>query len=143
MNTVIWQNTALSGAGVSCDESLSSVVNCTITQNRAASYGGGILFDGGATKIINDIIWENTDDLYSESFGPASRPDHTDISDGDFLRVNGNLSADPLFVNPEEGDFRLSPESPCINAGHPAAIYNDSDGTRNDMGAYGGPEAER
>jgi len=142
MNTVIWKNTALSGAGVSCDESLSSIVNCTITENRAASYGGGILFDGGATKIINDIIWKNTDDLYSESFGPASRPDHTNISDGDFLRVNSNLSADPMFVKPEEGDFRLLPESPCIDAGHPAAIYTDLDGSRNDMGAYGGPEAE-
>ena len=36
-------------------------------------------------------------------------------------------------------DFRLSPVSPCIDAGDPAAGYNDRDGTRNDIGAYGGP----
>ncbi len=38
-------------------------------------------------------------------------------------------------------DYRLAPDSPCINAGDPAAEYDDPDGSRNDMGAYGGPEA--
>ena len=142
-NSVVWKNVALSGGGISCDESLCSLVNNTIVKNRAASYGGGVLVDGGATKIVNNIIWENADDLYSESFGTASRPDHTNISDGDFLRVNGNLSKEPLFVDPENGNFRLSPQSPCIDAGRAAATYNDPDGSRNDMGAYGGPEAER
>ena len=32
----------------------------------------------------------------------------------------------------------MSDESPCIDAGDPNPIYNDIDGTRNDMGAYGG-----
>jgi hypothetical protein len=29
----------------------------------------------------------------------------------------GNLRANPLFVDPENGDFRLRPDSPCIDAG--------------------------
>jgi hypothetical protein len=33
----------------------------------------------------------------------------------------------------------LEDSSRCIDAGHPAAEYNDTNGTRNDMGAYGGP----
>jgi len=28
-----------------------------------------------------------------------------------------DIHADPLFVNPEEGDFHLQPQSPCIGAG--------------------------
>lgn len=141
-NSLFWKNVALSGGGVSCDESLCSLINNTIVENRGASYGGGVFIDGGATKILNCIVWENGDDLYSESFGTASRPDHTNISDGDFLRINGNLSENPMFVDMARGDFRLMPESPCRDAGHSAAAYNDTDGSRNDMGAYGGPEAK-
>ena len=41
------------------------------------------------------------------------------------------ISADPKY-GPE---FTLSAGSPCIDAGHPDPIYNDPDGSRNDMGA--------
>jgi len=64
----------------------------------------------------------------------------------------GNTSTDPLFVDPDNGDFSFQPNSPCIDSGNPNEIYNDIEdplkpgyalwpamGTlRNDMGAYGG-----
>ena len=50
----------------------------------------------------------------------------------------GNLVADPLFIDPENTNFMLEAGSPAINAGHPANQYKDSNGSRNDMGAYGG-----
>ena len=37
------------------------------------------------------------------------------------------------------GVNQLQSTSPAINAGNPASTYNDRDGSRNDMGAYGGP----
>jgi len=37
----------------------------------------------------------------------------------------GNINADPLFVDPEAGDYHLQPNSPCIKR------------LRRDMGAYG------
>ena len=36
-------------------------------------------------------------------------------------------------------DYHLQPASPCVDAGDLAASFQDLDGSRNDMGAYGGP----
>ena len=57
----------------------------------------------------------------------------------------GTVSVDPLFADPENGDYRLLPGSPCIDTGDPA--MTDPDGSRIDMGAipFGRPftRAER
>jgi hypothetical protein len=37
--------------------------------------------------------------------------------------------------------YSLSSYSPCIDAGKPGKPFEDDDGTRNDMGVWGGPEA--
>jgi len=50
----------------------------------------------------------------------------------------GNIDTEPLFVDPDNNDFQLQPSSPCIDSGHPSSIFNDWDGTRNDMGLIGG-----
>lgn len=50
----------------------------------------------------------------------------------------GNIDTDPLFVDADHGDYHLQPDSPCIDTGHPSAFYGDINGTRNDMGIYGG-----
>ncbi len=69
----------------------------------------------------------------------------------------GNIDANPLFADSTNGDYHLQDTSPCKDTGNQASQYNDpedpnppsgraldppSKGTvRNDMGAYGGPDA--
>jgi serine protease len=141
-NNVIWKNKAKIGGGISCDRCGATVINDTITANMA-TYGGGIFVDRGSVRMINLILWQNEDDFYFKELNKNSRPDHSNIGGGDFRGLNGNISADPLFADPENDDFRLQPGSPSINSGNPELIYNDHDGSRNDMGAYGGPEGPK
>lgn len=60
---------------------------------------------------------------------------------------NGNISAPASFVAysrdhiTANDDFHLQSKSPALNAGNPTASQNDVDGSRNDMGMYGGPDA--
>ena len=138
-NNLIWKNKAKLGGGISIDRSTVTAINDTITANMAV-HGGGIFVDRGSARMNNLILWQNEDDLHFKQPSPASRPNHSNIGDGDFRGINGNISADPLFADPENGDFRLQPGSPSINSGNPELIYYDHDGSRNDMGAYGGPE---
>ncbi|NOZ60139.1 MAG: T9SS type A sorting domain-containing protein, partial [Calditrichaeota bacterium] len=54
----------------------------------------------------------------------------------------GDICLDPKFAAGDSFDFRLQQGSPGIDAGDPAAGYNDKDGSRNDMGGYGGSHGE-
>ncbi len=51
-----------------------------------------------------------------------------------------NYSVDPMFVNEDSLDFHLQMFSPMIDAGHPDVL--DKDGSRSDLGLYGGPYGE-
>lgn len=93
--------------------------------------------------IINNIVVNTVYSLvdtdssifsmdYNDFWNNTNSPDITDTN---------NISADPRFVDADDGDYRLCPNlSPCIDVGHPDVAYNDVDDSRNDMGADGGPE---
>ncbi len=51
-----------------------------------------------------------------------------------------NIVADPMFEDIESEKFYLQKFSPCINSGDPSIL--DKDGSRSDMGLYGGPFGE-
>lgn len=82
---------------------------------------------------------------YNDVFNNGWDVEGTQPDRGDYVNypsqteTNGNISSDPDFFDLDNGDFHLNINSPCIDAGNPAFQYNDYDGTRNDMGAFGGP----
>jgi hypothetical protein len=54
------------------------------------------------------------------------------------------LSPNGITSNPLLGaEFQLDAGSPAIDAGNPDSRYNDADNSRNDMGAFGGPQGAR
>ncbi len=110
VNNVIAHNTAYSGGGIS--ESHSGVVNDTIYGNSAVEGGG--LF-GCIDTIVNCILYDNTASTCSQVMNCAT-PSFSCIKDW-LGEGTGNISDDPLLVDPVLGDFHLSADSPCIDAG--------------------------
>ncbi|MAG21319.1 MAG: right-handed parallel beta-helix repeat-containing protein [Candidatus Marinimicrobia bacterium] len=143
-NCIIDNNRAAKGGGglFTAVSANPTIINCVLYGNRSgiSDAGSGAIFQDKASSftILNSIVWGNSAaegaDLLWRS---ASYSDIEYNSDG-----TENIDADPLFVDPASGDFRLQPGSPGIDAGHPDAQYNDANGSRNDMGAFGGPYGE-
>ena len=126
-----------------------SISNPTIRNNTIVKNQIGISYHNFSTPIIeNNIIVDNTHIGISGSTTAGEDNCHyndvygNEINYDDATPGVGAISVNPLFVDSAGNDYHLQAGSPCIDTGNPLAQYNDLDGTRNDMGAYGGPNAE-
>jgi len=104
------------------------MTNVTISDNSAGDDGGGlyVAYSPPLPFLSYSNAWDNSPDDYS------GIPDPTGTA--------GNISANPGFLAPIPGDFHLSTDSLLVDAGSPTMV--DPDGSRSDIGAYGGPEAD-
>lgn len=128
------RNSAPSGLGcggaIECWDSSPIITNCTIVDNAGVT-GGGIYCFNSSPLVKNTIVWNNFPDSIQAC--PGSSISYSDIQGGH--AGTGNIVADPLFVDEENGDFNLQAGSPCIDAGDPTSPL-DPDGSRADMGAF-------
>jgi len=115
-----------------------NIVNCVFNKNITSSrnYSGAIV-NFGVVTITNTIVWNNSGENDYKLYSKYSTYTMSDEF-WNFLGV-GNLKLNPLFVDSGIGNYHLSANSPCVDAGHPGEYFKDVDGTRNDMGIYGGP----
>jgi hypothetical protein len=91
----------------------------SIYNNSITGCLNGIAAGEGISISYNNL-WQNAEDFLGS------------VSDS-----IGNIFRDPMYVNPDSFDFRLQAFSPLIDAGDPNIL--DVDGTRSDIGIYGGP----
>ena len=162
-----------------------SVEFCTITDNTTGGYGGGLFCMDSIVSIRNSILWNNTggqalgdeiamiDDSLSGTAVFVNYCDVTGLDQGHYLEANctlewgdGNINADPLFVDAAGGDYHLKSasghwdeitrdwilddggnyneaddeNSPCIDAGDPELGTGDEfrcNGGIVNIGVYG------
>jgi hypothetical protein len=123
-----------------------TVLNSTIAGNDRE----GILFNPQveATLLVTNSIIHGNEGSIAREAGTAW-VDYSDVEGGWSGAGTGNIDADPRFVDPADGDYRLGPGSPAIDAGtnagapdhdldgNPRPVDGDRDGTATtDMGAY-------
>jgi hypothetical protein len=105
-----------------------TVTNCTFDRNTA-DMGGGMYNDESSPTVAGCILWgDMPDEIDNLSSSPVIT--YSDVQGG--WPGTGNIEIDPLLTDPANGDLRLSPGSPCIDAGDntavPGGITNDLDG---------------
>lgn len=96
------------------------VSNSTFVAN-SADLGGAIFTRGARFEVTNTIAWANTHDQIHEDPFTIQPAMYSCIQGG--YPGEGNVDADPRFVDQAGGDFRLAAGSPLINAG-----TNDAEG---------------
>jgi hypothetical protein len=95
-----------------------SIINCTFVNNTAPTAGGIYSF----MAHIDNCIVRGPGDQFYNIYAPYVT--HNNIQGGPL--DNGNIDADPLFADPDSGDYRLSPGSPSIDAGSNPAVPDES-----------------
>jgi gliding motility-associated-like protein len=143
INAVFYKNfAAQSGGAVGTTSFVSApgnnfvdIVNSTFFQNTTNGNGGALHADGSQgvhqVNIRNSILWDNQSEVdQNEVFniGANISIDYSNIKNAipnNITDGGNNLSEDPQFVDPENGDLRISACSPMIEAGNNDHIPND------------------
>jgi hypothetical protein len=116
-----------------------------LRNNTVIANERGIVLNNRSSLAESNIIVHNTGDgLVGNDRSPTVRYNNVwgnGVNYGGVSVGTGDQTVDPRFVSESTGDYRLQIGSPCLDAGNPDSTYNDRNGGRNDMGAYGGPYA--
>ncbi len=128
-----------------------TVINSTFYGNTVTGDNGALgIGDYVFVDVYNSIFWNEdvTWEIsgyaqYSTLYHSLVQPTGNDTYDGLWNTWGfGNIDVDPLLTDPSEGDYTLTSESPCIDAGiadldsdgvEDITVYN---GSAPDMGAY-------
>jgi hypothetical protein len=166
VENLVTGNQAYAGGGFYWSAPGPILINNTIADNDATSSGSGVFANGlnGQTELANNIIVAKPGQasIYCTTFSEQNPPmirSNNIFSAGGMacdgrcpdITMSGNISLDPLFADPAQGDYHLQQGSPSIDSGdglapnlpdedldgHPRILDGDGDGAAIvDMGVY-------
>jgi len=135
MNVMIHSCTAVSAGGgvfVAGADAGCTIVSSTVTGNSvtAADGGGGLAGPESGVVVLDTIVWGNSANEVADDIAgiPASAFTSCLIGEPGFDGSQGNITGEPGFLDAASGDFRLSCDSPCIDAGSDAGAPADAAG---------------
>ncbi|MFH1465194.1 MAG: MopE-related protein [Pseudomonadota bacterium] len=161
-NCIFSENAAARGAGLALVglDIQAEVVNDNFVANDASEFGAHLCLDDAGVSFVNVIAILAVDGagIYAADSASAAASDfyYDDVwgnSGGDWAGTlsdptgtSGDISEDPLLqaytldADEADDDHHLGLGSPCLDAGSPSLA--DLDGSRSDIGVYGGPDAD-
>lgn len=139
---------ARNGTGIAVmDGANAQIVNNTIVNNEIGldcyekTAGSG----GGTGNVVNSIFYGNQTEVLLDSLSSANIS-YSVVAGDSLWPGEGNINDDPLFLDAQNEDFRLTKLSPCIDVGSAEdAPSGDAAGNLRprgsgfDMGAYESP----
>lgn len=137
-----------SGGALYLDLVTGEVLNSVVIGNDAPEGSGATVLDSPNVDVINTVFRQNTSGAAFEvAAGAVPDVTYCDFNGntsnfsgmGNVVGSNGNIGALPSFVSEANGNFALRTTSALVNTGDPA--ISDTNGTRSDIGLFGGPEA--
>jgi hypothetical protein len=140
INNLVVGNSACSGGGVYWMGSTGSTVfvNNTVADNEASASWPGVYVSGfdSRNQVQNNIITAKSGAAFycqnaASVSSPVLRANDVFSAQGaayggtcaDQTGVDGNISADPRFIDARAGDYRVGMSSPVVDAGNDAAPY--------------------
>ena len=135
-NVTFSGNVADYGAGLYNEGGDATFKNITMSGNKAESMGGAIYNEDSSPVLANSVLWGNAAPIGPQMHNEGTSSPYvlySDIEGG--YPGEGNIDADPLFVDPVDanqaptthGDYRLTEGSPAIDAGTNDVITVDTD----------------
>ena len=139
-NIITGNSTELDGGDIFCGwKSLPVIAGNTVYGNDASLGGGGLACDfGGSPSVTNTVLWSNTASFGDEIgllhylYSATATIDYSDVEGGfesafvddecELVWGEGMLDLDPVFAEPETGDFHLTLTSPCRGGGDSRAL---------------------
>lgn len=138
-NLIIYNTSEGRGGGIFCDEDAPKIINNTFAYNSSPSWAGAVqCWDAPDAVIANNIISYNDSwgVIYEGCTPPLTQNCVYGNSQGNYYPTNiphsSDINIDQLFADAGNGDYRLTFNSPCIDAGDDNAVEEDW----TDLGGY-------
>ena len=139
IGNIIASNGMMYKGAIVCCSASPEIINNTITNNVIFERGAGIYVDiDSSPKIFNNIISDNTLEYHNfrDCYAAGIDTENPSISiswnnifnnkGADYIGIpdqtgiNGNISVDPMFCDPENRVFSINRMSPCLPGNHPS-----------------------
>ena len=124
-------NSALSGGAIFCWSAILNLYNSTLAQNEASNseWSGGGLASHYVSRpnIISSLFYNNIPNSIHNGYPQTPVLVAYSLVQEQWAGWGNLIDIDPLFCDPDSGDYSLAENSPCVGTGEDGA----------NMGAFG------
>lgn len=129
------------------------IQNTVFILNDAMAVAGSgsnyLRSDAVVSLTIENVVVEGTGVSGAYAFatvnGGSLTTEYSDFHQATTNSTSGTgtcIDVDPGFADAAGHDYTLDRFSSLVDAGNPGSAFSDADGTRNDIGAFGGPDGD-